>query len=187
MASSLRITAERAGLDDGQDILELGCGRGRDTRLLCALGSVTAVDIDAKALAMCADTTDAHTLQLDIAEPLPFNNHSFDVILASLSLHYFPWAVTQRIVAEMHRCLAADGRALVRLNSTEDTNYGAAAVEQIEQNYYHVASQTKRFFDEAAVEALFEHWRIVRLRHLSINRYAKTKAVWEVRLATVSR
>ena len=74
-----------------REVLELGCGSGRDTKYLADRGfQVVAVDVAEDALETCArHVPTARPLRHDIAQPLPFTDESYPVIIASLSLHYF--------------------------------------------------------------------------------------------------
>ncbi|HYD61306.1 MAG TPA: class I SAM-dependent methyltransferase [Noviherbaspirillum sp.] len=165
-------------------ILELGCGSGRDTRWLAAHGfaDITATEIATEALAECARAVpSAHLICHDLREPLPFTDGRFDVVLASLCLHYFAWDKTVDIVDEIRRCLAPDGLLLCRMNSTKDVNYGAVGHWEIAPNYYEVDGWPKRFFDAPSVDALFgAGWEQISKRELTIDRYEKPKVVWEV-------
>ena len=165
-------------------ILELGCGSGLDTRWLVSQGfaDVTAVDVSFDALAECARAVpSAHLVCHDLREPLPFSAAQFDVVLASLCLHYFTWDKTQEIVSEIRRCLSADGMLLCRLNSTRDVHHGAVGHPEIAPHYYDVEGSPKRFFDEADVERLFDGgWNRLSIREATIDRYEKSKTVWEI-------
>jgi SAM-dependent methyltransferase len=163
-------------------ILELGCGNGLDTADLLAAGcKVIASDLMTENLSECADSVpQAHLLQMDNGKSFPFVDHSFSVIVASLSLHYFTWTVTMQVASELRRCLKADGILLARFNSTNDVNYGAGSGLQIEPNFYRVRSSTKRFFDETAVRNFLHGWDIQFLEENIIHRYEKPKSVWEV-------
>lgn len=166
------------------DILELGCGRGRDTMNLTKFGRVVALDIDESVLARCSsDVPCASVVRADLSKPLPFPDSSFDFVLASLAIHYFSWRETTGIVSEMRRCLGSSGRAIVRVNSTNDTNYGASSNDQIEPLYYQVGSTRKRFFDRVSMESLFIGWEVRLMEEKAINRYAKRKQVWEILLS----
>ncbi len=167
----------------GQRILEIGCGEGRDTVHLIELGEVTAFDIDQASLDACVRRVpEARLCRVDLADGLPYRPATFDFLLASLSLHYFSLAQTQVLVRELKRCLVPGGRAIVRVNSTNDVHYGAHSKDQIEPNFYRVRGQNKRFFDEVALQSLFNGWEIVSLQEQQIYRYAKLKTVWEVLL-----
>ena len=52
---------------------------------------------------------------------------------------------------------------------------------RIEENYYSVDGQPKRFFDEEAVCRLFDgQWQRVSMTHQRTRKYVRSKALWEV-------
>lgn len=164
-------------------VLELGCGSGWDTAELLAAGcTVIAADISTKNLMECSlSVPAAQRVQLDNGKSFPFANSSVDVIVASLSLHYFTWAVTMQIASELRRCLKTDGMLLARFNSIHDSNFGAATTTPpIEPNLYSIGTLTKRFFDEESVRTFLQGWDIHFLEEHIIHRYEKPKSVWEV-------
>jgi len=163
-------------------VLELGCGWGWDTfELLDAGCKVVASDRSTENLSVTRSTAPrADTVQLDHSRSLPFVDCSIDVILASLTLHYFPWTVTLQIASELKRCLKPDGILLARFNSTHDVNYGAGSGVEIEPNFYQMETITKRFFDEASVRSLLQNWDVQFLQENVIYRFEKPKSVWEV-------
>ncbi len=164
-------------------VLELGCGSGWDTAELLNAGcNVIASDLSTVNLSLTQlAAPHADKVQLDNGQPLPFASHSIDVILASLSLHYFPWTVTLQIASELKRCLKTDGILLARFNSTHDYNYGALpTTSEIEPNFHQVGTSTKRFFDESTVRSFLHGWDIQFLEENIIHRFEKTKSVWEV-------
>lgn len=165
-------------------ILELGCGSGRDTAFLGQHGftRLTVTDLSAESLAECARVVPAAAVvRHDLREPLPFADDSFDVVIASLCLHYFDWKKTQATVSEIRRCLVDDGVLLCRVNSTRDVNYGAVGHPEIERHFYDVDGRTKRFFSREDVDALFgDGWNRIAMEETEIDRYEKRKVVWEV-------
>lgn len=165
-------------------ILELGCGSGRDTRWLAQQGfaGITVTDLSPEALAECACAApSAHRVCHDLREPLPFADARFDVVIASLCLHYFAWDKTVEIVDGIRRCLAPGGLLLCRVNSTNDVNYGAAGHRAVTHHYYEVNGSLKRFFDKGEIDALFgAGWERIAMHEVSIDRYEKAKVVWEV-------
>ena len=163
-------------------ILELGCGYGQDTLTLSSAGcKVIATDLSTGNLsATQLAVPHADAVQTNHSQPLPFTSASMDVIIASLSLHYFTWTVTMQIEFELKRCLKTDGILLARFNSTNDVNYGALSTDAIEPNLYQIGTRTKRFFDEASVRTFLRGWDIQFIEENTIHRYEKPKSVWEV-------
>ena len=165
------------------NVLELGCGSGRDSRYLTGMGlNLIASDYSPAALEVCRrHAPQADVRLLDIRSPLPFHDGAFRIVMASLCLHYFPWTQTTDIMTEIRRCLAPGGFLLVRLNSTGDIHYGAAGYPEVEPNLYRVDGELKRFFDQDAVEHLIDpEWEVLSLEEKTIKRYESPKAVWEV-------
>ncbi len=161
-------------------ILELGCGRGRDTALLAALAPVVAIDVDDQALLACRQRVPAATLvRADLSRPLPLPSASFQVVVASLAIHYFPWQTTELLAEEIRRCMAPGGVLVLRVNSTRDQYYGATSPDQIEPNFVWVEGQPKRFFDRETTLRLFRHWTVESVQEKAILRYRQPKHVWE--------
>jgi len=164
---------------EGKAILELGCGCGHDSTYLARLGyNVTATDFSEEALKICHQLAPSVThLQVDVRQPLPFPNNSFYFVVASLSLHYFSWQQTKAIEKEIRRCLKNKGVFFVRLNSTNDTNYGAVGHKEIEPNFYLVNGIQKRFFDRDSIDTLFnEAWQFLGIEEMIVGK----KVLWEI-------
>jgi SAM-dependent methyltransferase len=175
----------RSILDTAREgnVLELGCGSGRDSRYLSGLGlSLIAGDYSKPALEVCRRHAPfADQRLIDIREPLPFEDNLFPVIVASLCLHFFPWTETIAIMNEIRRCLKAGGFLLARLNSTADMHHGAVGHQEVEPGLYRVDGKLKRFFDREAVERLAgKEWKIHCLEEATVCRYESPKTLWEV-------
>lgn len=180
LARWLPLAKERA---DGAPVLEIGCGHGDDTATLVKAGlDVTAFDLSHASVAVARlRAPRARILCRDIRDPLPLETAEAGVVVASLSLHYFGWDETQQIVERIRAVLRPGGVLLCRLNSTEDGHFGASGHPQIEPNFFMVDGTPKRFFDQAAVDALFARgWRRLALEHRVTRKYIKPKALWEV-------
>lgn len=170
-------------LSPTHDVLELGCGSGRDTKYLVEQGfTVTATDIARDALKACAQKAPtAECLEVDVRRPLPFNDRSYHAVVASLCLHYFLREQTLAILGEIRRCLKQDGLLLSRFNSTNDVNFGAVGFREIEPNFYAVRGRSKRFFDRKTLQETFaDGWEIRSIEEMTILRYSRPKVVWEV-------
>ena len=176
----LPLVAERVG---NRPVLELGCGAGLDTQVLAEAGHrVVAIDLSPSSIAQArarAPQCEFHCQ--DIRAPFPTSAVRVNVVAASLSLHYFAWSETCSIVARIHEVLAPMGLLICRLNSTNDHHYGASGHPEIEKNYYLVNGEPKRFFDLAAVHALFAHgWSLLHAEERIVHRCGHPKALWEV-------
>lgn len=160
-------------------LLELGCGEGLDSRVLSDHGfNVIPLDINFESLAECSEIEGCFPVQADVSARLPFPDSSFGIVLASLCLHYFDWATTLQIIADVRRVLTSTGMLLLRVNSIEDVNFGAGKGIELEQDYYLNGTRTKRFFDRPAVESILKDMHIQSLEHQTIDRYGKDKQVW---------
>jgi SAM-dependent methyltransferase len=98
----------------GLDLLDAGCAAGEHAAWLVEAGAtVTALDASAAmiALARARLGSRAKMVCADLAQPLPFADGSFDMVLSSLTLHYLEdWQPTLR---EFARVLRAGGRLLI--------------------------------------------------------------------------
>ncbi|HXC79827.1 MAG TPA: class I SAM-dependent methyltransferase [Candidatus Acidoferrum sp.] len=167
----------------GGRVLDLGCGlRYADAEVLADMGlTVFACDLS---LTAAPDNRNVHPFVADISQPLPIGSAAVDVVLASLSLHYFPWITTTAVVEEFRRVLRPNGLLLVRVNATDDIEHGAGVGEEVEPNYFDsggkFGASRKRFFDEAAVLALLGGgFTVQHLRHATTYRFGAAKQVWE--------
>ncbi|WP_299440882.1 class I SAM-dependent methyltransferase [uncultured Phycicoccus sp.] len=106
----LRLAGDVAGLR----VLDAGCGSGPLSEALQARGavvtgfdrSVAMVDLARRRLG-----ADARVCVADLAEPLPYEDDEFDVVTASLVLHYLEdWTGP---LAELRRVLKPGGRLIV--------------------------------------------------------------------------
>ena len=122
-----------------KSVLELGAGDGIDSAYLRRYcHTLVATDL--------MPNQELEITYLDHGKPLPFDYNSFDVVVASLSLHYFKWSHTAEIVKEIRRVLHSGGLLLCRVNSVNDDHYGASGFPELELGLYNVNEQQKRFF-----------------------------------------
>lgn len=163
-------------------ILDLGCGQGNDCLYLTEHGyQVISCDKSQAAITNVREAIpEATAMVVDMLDGLPFADKSFHIVIADLCLHYFKWQDTAGIVRDISRIIKKDGYLLCRLNSTKDFNYGAGQGALIEENYYAVNGNTKRFFDLKQIELLFNLWKMVYLNECQMDRYHYPKMLWEI-------
>lgn len=176
----LALLEKRVG---GRVVLEIGCGRGDDTATLCDAGfDVVAFDLSQSAVDEARSRAPRADISCqDLREEFPIEPGKVGAVVASLSLHYFPWEDTVDLVLRIRRQLPPDGLLLCRLNSTQDHQYGATGHPRIAENYYLVDRRPKRFFSETDVARLFgADWRRLSTKHLETLKYGAPKWLWEV-------
>ncbi len=166
---------------DGTSVLELGCGDAIDSKVIGELcRSVISTDIRADVIDKNRASSNIEFRVVDLSKPLPFKDESFSCVVAGLCLHYFTWRKTLDIVSEISRISRDGGLFVGRVNSTRDTNWGSNGYHEIESGLYDVEGKTKRFFTKQAVEAMLTpKWEIESLIECAIDRYEKSKVVWQ--------
>ena len=92
----------------GRRVLDLGCRYGALTRAYAEGNEVVGIDVDREALAEAAKLG-IETIWADAAEPLPFDDESFDVVVLGELLEHLP--MPERTVAEARRVLRPGGQA----------------------------------------------------------------------------
>lgn len=139
------------------EILDLGCGIGADTLYLIERGfNVLSCDFSNEALKSIEENIpNSRTMYLDMLYKFPFEDESFSLIIADLSLHYFDNETTIHIMNEIRRILKKNGILLSRVASVNDFNFGAGIGEELEKNFYFEGAYTKRFFDQEDVNKYF--------------------------------
>jgi len=165
-----------------KSLLEIGCGWGWDTKLLVDAGvSVIGIDMSEEYLDQAkALVPEATFLHQDMQQKFPGEN-KYNVIVASLSMHYMTWENTVKMISRVKDSLTGDGLFLCRVNSVNDINYGAVGNPEVDRHYYLVDGKLKRFFDKNDVKELFDSgWNILSLEEHTIDRFEKPKVVWEV-------
>lgn len=107
VARSVDETRQRAHVREGERVLDVGCGTGR---LLGSLRPAPAVGVDLS-IGMLAVAPPFVSYACADAEALPFVSESFDVVVSSSSLHF--WPHPDRALLEMHRVLVHGGRVVI--------------------------------------------------------------------------
>ena len=118
-------------------------------------------------------------MEHDITKRLPYKDGCMSLVIADLSFHYFKKRKTIDIIKEINRILKDDGYLIGRVNSMNDTNYGASDGEEIEKHYYLTKDGYKRFFDEEDIRYFFKDFNIKCCSEESMFRYGAEKKTIE--------
>lgn len=147
-------------------LLDLGAGVGQDSVYFAERGyTVTATDLTVDKLignaALQQQKTLAAVKRVDLREPLPFANNSFNIVYAHLSLHYFTNEQTQAIFAEIYRVLKPGGTFAFFTNSTSDPEYGTGT--ELEPDYFEVEGVVKRYLTVQTAGAFAKDFKTILL------------------------
>jgi SAM-dependent methyltransferase len=163
-------------------LLDLGCGVGQYSAYFADRGfEVTSADISERALEYLSQKLPlTDTVRLDMTEPLPFADKSFDVVFANLSIHFFGKNDTQNLIAEIRRILKDDGIFIGSCNSSKAYKYIADKSTIIEENFYlEDGGRYVRLFDKAQFDSFFKGWTCSVLCEVETVRFNKSKNMWE--------
>lgn len=117
-------------------ILELGCGVGSDAAYFARQGhTVLACDFSTTVIERNRrEIEGVEFFVADIADPFSFEDSSFDLVYAHLSLHYYADEATRSIFAEISRLCRPGGVFAFACKSVNDWSFGRGA--QLEKNYF---------------------------------------------------
>lgn len=111
---------ELAAVGAGDRVLDLGCGTGTLALAIARAqvdAAITGVDGDEAMLAQAREKVGAAgadvRLRQAMAQELPFEDASFDVVVSSLFFHHLVRSVKEQVAAEMVRVLRPGGRVVV--------------------------------------------------------------------------
>lgn len=154
----------REMLCPNQAVVDLGCGTGADVEYLHSLGMLAiGMDLSLPRVTQAQRRVPgAHFVVADLAAGLPFQAESFNLVTASLSLHYFDRDTTSAILREVARILKPDGVLLCRVNVAGETVAGWGSGVEHQPDFFEVEpGRFKRFFSaESLTLALSEHFRM---------------------------
>lgn len=171
-------------MSSSKPILDLGCGGGNDTLYLIEKGKeVIACDQSENAIANIIKNFPEvkDTRIFNMLDGLPFEDDSFEVIIADLCLHYFNESDTKKILSEIRRILIPGGNLIFRVNSVNDVNHGAGEGKEIEHHLFEMKDMTiKRFFDEEDIRYFFGDFEIEYLNEEIMTRYKTEKRLFRV-------
>lgn len=116
-----RRVLDRAGLDAGSAVLDVGCGTGtlaiEAAARVGAGGRTAGIDPGPKQIARARSKARRRHLAVDFQtagiEALPFPDASFDAVTSTLMLHHVPDGAKPAGMREIHRVLRPGGRVVV--------------------------------------------------------------------------
>jgi SAM-dependent methyltransferase len=135
-------------------VLDLGCGHGKNTRLLHRYGhEVTGVDVSPLAIERCHRYLPELEFRVASADDLPFPDAHFDAVVDIGCLHYLDDATRARAVAELARVLRPGGTLHSRIFRPRPAAWLAAQPFTTERFGLTDAQVHALFADRFSVEA----------------------------------
>ncbi len=112
---------ERAGIEAGHKVLDVGCGPGRlalhIAEVVGAGGRVCGIDAAEEMVELAASKAEKAGVEVDFrvasAGDLPFEDASFDRVVSTLVYHHLPDEVKVASLGEIRRVLAPGGRLVI--------------------------------------------------------------------------
>ena len=162
-----------------QDILDLGCGQGRDSIYFSKMGkSVTAFDNSKKALDSITNRN-ITKIKGDIKSLEKIKNRKFDVIYSNLALHFFKEKDLQSIFNNLHTLLKNGGFLLITVKNKKDKYAGLG--EKIEEHTYQYQGVIRHYYTRKELQKLLKKFKILEIKegfHIMFN--DKPTVYWKV-------
>jgi ubiquinone/menaquinone biosynthesis C-methylase UbiE len=146
-------------------LLDIGAGQGQDSRFFAKHGfNVTSTDLTPHPLEVSKQLAGKENLnvtfiEVNVANNLPFDDSTFDVVYSHLALHYFDRETTKEVFSEINRVLKPSGIFATLLNTVEDPEIERNDFEKIEEDFYKIpAGIYKRFFSVESLKMFTEKY-----------------------------
>lgn len=161
--------------------LDLGCRLGQYTQYLMTKGyDVVSSDISIEVLnRLKSNISNANIKQLDMSKPLPFEDNSFDLVFANLSIHYFDRETTINLLKEIKRIIKNEGYFIGSVNSSKTFKFIEGSAKELEKNYYFENGRNVRLWNQEQFDEFFKEFILEELHEVETTRWNRTKIMWE--------
>ena len=140
----------------GSKILELGCGSGNITKLLCDIcNDITVVDLSEEMLKLCKLKCSPYlTIICEDMTNVNFEKNSFDTIVSSIAIHHLSNDQKQKLFLKIYTWLKPGGIFVITDVMTTENKY----MDTIASNHYNDYI-TKQGANKRHIKQLTEHRR----------------------------
>ena len=107
-----------------------------------------------------------------------FKDESFDLIVANLSIHYFDYETTKKLLNEIKRVLKKGGYFVGSVNSDKTYKF-LIEPKKIEDNYYKEMDRFVRLWNKEQFDDFFKKFNKIVLEEVTTTRWNKIKIMWE--------
>ncbi|MGA2504603.1 MAG: class I SAM-dependent methyltransferase [Anaerolineales bacterium] len=121
-----------------RNILDLGCGIGRNALYLAKMGfSVSAFDLAADGLAQLYKEARRGNLNIDVKLgdmiTLPYKSGFFDCVLAFHSIYHTDYDGLIKVLSEIRRVIRKDGQIFITFNSKDSDSWNLFSDRRIDE------------------------------------------------------
>ncbi len=143
--------------------LDLGCGIGQHSKWFMENGyDVISTDISDTALEKVKEFN-PNVMNIDMRNPLPFEDKKFDVVFAALSIHFFTDEGTKKLINEIKRVLKPGGLFIGSVNAIQGLEVIKDTAKEIEPHYYFYNEKYVRLFDVDDVKHYLSDFDILKI------------------------
>ena len=155
--------------------LDLGCGIGQYSKWFINQGyEVTSSDISNIALEKVKEFN-SNVINVDMREKLPFEDNTFDVVFANLSIHYFSDSDTKVLMNEIKRILKDDGLFIGSVNGIQGLEKIKETAQKLDYHYYYNKDKYIRLFDVEDVKKYLDIFNIIKIDEKETIRFEHKK------------
>lgn len=155
--------------------LDLGCGIGQYSKELIKYGyEVVSADISDIALNKVKEFNN-NIKKIDMRENLPFEDNTFDLIFANLSIHYFSDEDTKRLMLDIKRILKKDALFIGSVNGIQGIENIKDTAIKIEEHFYFNKNKHVRLFDKKDLEKYLTIFNILKIEERETIRFEHRK------------
>ncbi len=114
-----------------------------------------------------------------MSKTLNFNDNTFDLVFANLSIHYFDKSTTEKLIDKIKRILKNGGYFIGSVNSTKYYEFIKDNIVKVDDNYYLRDGINIRLFDRRQFEEYFKDFEFIVLNEIRVTRWNQPKDMWE--------
>ncbi len=148
------------------NVLDLGCGTGRNTNYIASLGAkATGIELSTTALHIARSRAQHMNMNVeyiegDMGQPLPFSDNQFDCAIDVMSSNSLTEMGRSMYMSEVHRVLKTGGYLYLKALCKEGDKNAKELLKKspgIEPDTYimPVTGITERVFDESSLRSLY--------------------------------
>ena len=155
--------------------LDLGCYIGQYTKKIMSHGYiVVSADISKISLNVVKEFNN-NVIEIDMQNPLPFDDNKFDMVFANLSIHYFDDETTKKLMSVIKRILKKASLFIESVNGIQGLKVIKDTSTEIEPHYYYNKNKYIRLFDKSDLKKYLSLLQIIEMSKKEIIRFNNQK------------